>query len=104
MLTNISQFSILEEPNINQWLDNYVFAKTPLLMEVLVNQGMFVTSLLVFGLALFLILLASKVKAMQRFLVSIKSKLMWSSVLRSQIQTYFATSMTVFSALSAYRQ
>jgi hypothetical protein len=47
VVKNISHFSILQEKNVKAWLEKHVFSKTPLLMELLVNQGIFVTSIIV---------------------------------------------------------
>jgi hypothetical protein len=61
MLINISQFSMFQEPNINKWLNDYVFSKTPFLMAILINQGMFISSLIVFAVALAFLYIGFKV-------------------------------------------
>jgi hypothetical protein len=60
---------------------------------------MFVTGS-IFGLvSVGIVLGLIKIKALKSTLAKVKDKLMWSSVFRSQIQTYFPTCILVFSSL-----
>ena len=66
---------------------------------------MFVSSLLVLTLAISMVLIGSKIKPLQKVMGIAKNKLMFSSVLRSQIQTYFPTCLISISFLySDYTQ
>ena len=83
IVKNISQFSILQEENVKGWLSDNVFSKTPFLVKILIDQGVFVTMLVMSGTTLLIVILGTKVQALKTVFLKIKAKLMWSSILRS---------------------
>ena len=83
IVKNISQFSILQEENVKGWLSDNIFSKAPFLVSILIDQGIFVTSLVAIGFTMLIVILGTKVQAMKNIFLKIKAKLMWSSILRS---------------------
>lgn len=80
------------------WLSDNVFSRTPFLVKILIDQGVFVTMLVTSAIALLVVYLGTKVKAVRNTFLKVKKKLMWSSILRSQVQTYFPTCVSIFSS------
>ncbi|MFM1932434.1 MAG: hypothetical protein RL226_1737 [Bacteroidota bacterium] len=91
-------FKILDQPSVQVFLNNHVFNRMHTLQKILVGQGLFVTSSIFLAFAIAVVVVGLKVKALQTIFIKIKHKIMFSSVFRSQIQTYFPTCILVFTA------
>jgi hypothetical protein len=98
LIKGMVYFSILDEPHVQVFLTNHVFRKMHTLQKILVGQGIFVTSLIFLAVAIAVVVVGLKVKALHTIFIKIKHKIMFSSVFRSQIQTYFPTCILVFTA------
>lgn len=72
-------------------MEDKVFRKMQGLQSILVGQGTLVSGIIFFALTIGTIKFALKFKFARDSLLRLKDKLMWSSFLRAQIQTYFPT-------------
>ena len=85
MVESVSNFSFLKEQNVQVWLKEYVFGKSKKLQQILTGDGVMMLTLIVslplIGALLFLLHKFKNSSHLQK----LKAKLMWSSVLRSQL-------------------
>lgn len=99
---NISFFKIGSNFEVRLWTKEHILDKLPVLFEYLINDGLEILIIIVFLVLLAMIFLALiflamkvlsyfKMKNRERrktFLYKVKNKVMWSSIIRSQIQFY----------------
>ena len=83
IIQNVSFFSILSEENVQRWLEVKIFKHAQKLQLLLFGQGTLVTGMLFMGGGLAVVALGMKIKKFKGLFEKMKSKLMWSSVLRA---------------------
>jgi hypothetical protein len=83
VIENIVNFNFLENQFIQTWLKNHVFGKVQWLQNILVGQGMFVTSGIAVVVGIGIVLVFIKVPKTRDVMTKLKHKLMWSSLFRS---------------------
>jgi len=82
---NVSNFSVLKEQNVQNWLKNSVFKHAEALEQFLFEQGMLMLSLYLLVPSVIVTMVLVKVFKNGKLVQIIKRKLMWSSIFRSQI-------------------
>jgi len=83
VLGNVSNFSVLKEQNVQNWLKDYVFGAAEQVQTFLFGQGTFMLALYVFTPSIIVLAILMKVKKNSKIVTKIKNKVMWSSVFRS---------------------
>jgi hypothetical protein len=101
VLAETVNFSILDQEPVQIFLKKHVFKKTQAIQKILVGQGAFITGLIFISFAILIVKLGQRIKMAEVVFTKLKNKLMFSSIFRSQIQTYFPTCILIFSFLLA---
>jgi len=83
ILGNVSNFSIMKEKNVQNWLKDHIFGQAEALQEFLFGQGTFMLALYVFIPLLIALGVLMKLKNNSALVQKIRNKVMWSSVFRS---------------------
>lgn len=97
MAKNISFFSLFSNPDVRFWLNNNIFVHL-IFMRILAEQGEGVVIMIVCLIVIVVVVLmqkALKTHDRKSWVVKVKHKLMWGSVLRSCIQTYLPMVMGI---------
>ena len=85
ILTNVSYFKVLWEPNVKIWLQENVFGHFKNLQSIIIGQGTIIFGLMVVSILLFFLVIAKKVAGSSTWVIALQNKIMWSAVFRSQI-------------------
>ena len=96
IISKISSFKITEEPLIRSYIKYLLDFHQNGFIHFIFYQGTFFTVLLWMAFLLILLLLMRVVKMKQNIVDWLKNKIMWSPIMRSQIQFYLMTGVSVF--------
>ena len=102
ILKNVSNFSIFKDENVQLWLKEHILSRADALREFLVSSDSLILAMIVLLPATVVVVVLFKKYKDSALLANLKAKLMWSSVFRSQIQTYFPASLLTIESLHTW--
>lgn len=105
IISNVSNFKILEQEQISKFLQDNVFSRVQWLHTLLIKQGTFVACIIVQSALIVVVAITMKVPGLKNLAKKLRDEMMWAPVFRSQIQTFFPACLTSFITLrSIYKQ